>query len=256
MPDVLRLSDKAAEEIRAYVKAGGKLYASGHTGLTNLCDVFGIEPVGETLQELTYMAPTDQGKDFFPDSNLKYPLAVQKAQQIAKALPGAEVLATQVLPYTERTGTAAFAAIHSNPPGLPTKDPAMIRNHFGQGTVYWAAGAIEASNQNFQDKVFVNCVEDLLEHKTSIVFEAPPATEAVCFAQDGGIIISVITTQTTLPPVTTHGLRLTVDLKGKSCAKVLHLPDQAETVFTESGGKVKFDIPPLELFHMFKVVYK
>jgi hypothetical protein len=256
MPDILRLSDKAALEIRAFVKAGGKVYASGHTGLTNLGDVFGIEAAGETTQELTYMAPTDQGKEFFPDSSAKYPLAVNKAQQIVKPLPGAEVLATQVLPYTEKTGTAIFAAIHSNPPGKPTKDPSMIRNRFGQGTVFWAAGPIEGSNHNFQDKVFINCVEDLLDHKTALVFEAPPSVEAVCFSQDSGIIISVITTQTTLPPVTAHGLRMTVDLKGKSCAKVLHLPDQVETAFTESDGKVKFEIPPLELFHMFKVVYK
>jgi ABC-type proline/glycine betaine transport system permease subunit len=31
--------------------------------------------------------------------------------------------------------------------------------------------------------------------------EGPPAVEAVCFAQDSGIIISVLTTQTTLPPL-------------------------------------------------------
>jgi hypothetical protein len=47
-----------------------------------------------------------------------------------------------------------------------------------------------------------------------------------------------------------------VDLKEKSCTKLLHLPDEQELAFTESDGKVKFDLPPLDLFHMFKVVYK
>jgi hypothetical protein len=70
-----------------------------------------------------------------------------------------------------------------------------------------------------------------------------------------GIIISVLTTQTTLPPVVTHGLWIEADLKGKSCGKLLHIPDGKELAFAESEGKVKFDLPPLELFHMFKVVY-
>jgi hypothetical protein len=51
-------------------------------------------------------------------------------------------------------------------------------------------------------------VEELLEHRNSVVMEGPPAVEAVCFAQDSGIVISILTT-----------------------------------------------LPPLELFHMFKVFY-
>jgi hypothetical protein len=35
----------------------------------------------------------------------------------------------------------------------------------------------------------------------------------------------------------------------------LRLPDGKKLVFTESGGRVRFDPPPPELFHIFKVVY-
>jgi hypothetical protein len=132
----------------------------------------------------------------------------------------------------------------------------MLRNNCGRGTAIWAAAPIEAHNQGVQDKVFIACVKDLLEHRLSVVFEAPPAAEAICFAQDDGILVSILTTQTILPPVTTGGLTVAVDLKGKSCARVLHLPDKKEIPFTESAGKAQFDIPPLDIFHMCKIVYK
>jgi hypothetical protein len=256
LPDVLRLSDESAENIRAFVRAGGRVYASGHSGLTNLGDLLGIEGAGKTVQRLTYLAPTEKGKKYFADSSSRYPLALNSEQQIVKALPGTEILATQTLPYTGRTDTALFASIHSDPPGLPTDNPALLMNSFGKGEVIWAAGPIEGHNQNFQDKVFIACVEELLGYHSSITLEGPPAVEAVCFAQDTGIIISVLTTQTTLPPVTTHGLHIEVDLQGRSCGKLLRLPDETELAFTESEGRVMFDLPPLELFLMFKAVYK
>jgi hypothetical protein len=183
-------------------------------------------------------------------------LAVNWKQQIVRALPGTEVLAFQVLPYTERTGTAEFASIHSNPPGIPTENPAMVRRNYGEGRTIYSAGVIENRSELYQDRAFIACIEDLLDGKHSVDFEAPPAAEAVCFAREDGIIISVITTQTVLPPVTAYGLRLSVDLKGRACAQVLHLPDEAGIAFTMSGGRVTFDLPPLELFHMFKAVYR
>ncbi|MDR0730713.1 MAG: alpha-L-fucosidase [Treponema sp.] len=256
LSDVLRLTDESAGNIRAFVRAGGRVYASGHSGLNNLRDVLGIESIGETLQRLTYMAPTEKGRKYFADSDARYPLALNSEQQIARALPGTELLALQTLPYTGRTDTALFASIHSDPPGTPTNNPALLMNSFGNGKAIWAAGPIEGHNQGFQDRVFIACVEELLEHRASIALEGPPAVEAVCFAQDTGIIISVLTTQTTLPPVTTHGLRIEADLRGRSCAKVLRLPDEKEMAFTESEGKLSFELPPLELFFMFKAVYR
>jgi hypothetical protein len=256
LPGVLRLSGEAAEDIKAYVKAGGRVYASGRSGTQNLGDLFGIERIGETTQDFTYMAPTEAGKKYLADSSPQYPLAINWKQQIVRALPGAEVLAVQVLPYTEKTGAAEFASIHSNPPGVPGTNPAMVRKNYGQGRVIYTTGVIENRSEMYQSRAFIACIEDLLDGKHSTDLEAPPAAEAVCFAQEGGIIASVISTQTVLPPVTAYGLRLSLDLKGRSCAKVLHLPDEAEIAFTQSAGRVTFELPPLELFHMFKVVYQ
>jgi hypothetical protein len=256
LPDVLRLSDEAAEEIRSFVNSGGKVYASGHSGLTNLCDVFGIEPEGVTAQKFTYISPTDAGQALFADSTPQFPLAIHGPQQVVKAGAGAEVLGLQTLPYTADTSSGQFASIHSDPPAPSGGKPALVKNSFGRGKTIWAAAPIEAHNQGVQDRVFIACVEDLLDHKTSIVFEAPPATEAICFAQDDGILVSVLTTQTTLPPVTAYGLKLEADLKGKSCAKVLCLPDKKEVPFKETGGKVQFELPPLDIFLMFKILYR
>jgi hypothetical protein len=256
LPGVLRLSGEAADDIKSFVKAGGRVYASGQSGIQNLCDMFGIERMGETSQDFTYMAPTEAGRRYLADSTLQYPLAVNQKQQIVRALPGTGILATQVLPYTEKTGMADFASIHSNPPGIPTENPAMVRRNYGQGRIIYLTGVIENRSESYHDRVFIACVEDLLDGKHSVDFDAPPAAEAVCFAQEDGIIVSVLTTQTTLPPVTAYGTRLTLDLKGRSCARVLFLPGETETAFTEKDGKVCFDLPPLELFLMFKAVYR
>jgi hypothetical protein len=256
LPDVLRLSDGAAGDIRAFVQAGGRVYASGRTGLKNLSDVFGIEPLGETEQRISYMAPAGAGEKLFADSSPQYPLAIHGPQQLVKARQGAEVLATVTLPYTAATTNAEFASIHSDPPGPGTGNPAMIRAGFGKGAVIWAAGPLEAHNQAVQDRVFIACVEELLEGRYSVNLEAPPAVEAVCFAQEDGVLVSVLSTQTVLPPVTAYGLRLSLDLKGRSCAAALLLPGEKELAFTEKDGRVSFDLPPLELFLMIKIRYR
>jgi GH35 family endo-1,4-beta-xylanase len=264
LPDVLRLSDAAAADIRAFVEAGGAVYASGRSGLTNLGDVFGIEsvdgPAAETVQQFTYMSPAPAGQYLFADSSPQYPLAIHGPQRIVKARKSAgaypEALAVQALPWTDSTTDGNFASIHSDPPGPAGNTPALLRNRFGKGLAFWAAAPIEAHNQGVHDGVFAACVEELLEHQSRIVFAAPPAAEAVCFAQADGILINLLNTQTVLPPVTIRNAVLTVDIGEQSCETVLLLPGREPIPFTESGGLVKFEAPPLELYHMLKLVYR
>ena len=76
------------------------------------------------------------------------------------AHPGAEVLATVTLPYTDPTGTR-YASILTDPPGIPTDHPAIVLNRYGRGRVIYSAGVIERWQHDTQQAVFVNLVRHL-----------------------------------------------------------------------------------------------
>ena len=269
VPDAIRLPDEAANDLRAYVNAGGRMYASGRTGLTNLRDVLGIDQhIGETAEPLTYMAPSSGAEILMSGASAKYPLTILSAQQLVKPLPGTTTLAAITLPYTNPSDPSRFSSIHSNPPGIPTEYPALLIRSQGAGRTIWAAGSIERRGERAHMDTFVDLVKALLytmPSVPSVVVEAPPAVEAVCFRQEDGVLVNVLNVQPALPPVTAYGVKISVNLKNSKCVeKVVLLPEGQDVPFEEVpfeeipsekyGRYVSFEARPLRLFDMYKII--
>ncbi|MDR1599651.1 MAG: alpha-L-fucosidase [Oscillospiraceae bacterium] len=256
LPGVLRLPDEAARDLKEYIRRGGAVYASGFSGLANLSDALGLEDLGETEQTVTYMAPTEKGVSIFAGATAEYPLTVMGRQRVVKALPGAEVYATITLPYTDPGDNSRFASIHSNPPGIPTGHPAMVVNHYGKGKTAYMAASIERRGEKAQSDAFIAAIDLLSGGSYSVELDAPPAIEAIVFADQAMMNISLLNTQTTLPPVKAHGVRVAASLSGRRVEDVLLLPDETPIPFTEQDGKVSFEAPPLDLFCMIRVALR
>jgi hypothetical protein len=251
LPDIYRLSDEAAVFLREYVEQGGAVYASRHSGLENLTDVLGYEPIGKH-PSISYIAPAGNGSRFFLEPNPKYPLMLKKPQRLVKARPGTEVLATVTLPYHGEEG--CFASIHSSPPGVPTDHPAIIAGRFGKGRTVYATGAIESSSHQMHKETFLRLIRDLAGNSFAFSVEGPAAIEAIAFQQNDGILVNLLNTQTVLPAVAAHGVKVTVDLGGKTATKVLSLPTEKELPFTTQGSNVTFSVPPVQMLEMCKVL--
>src|SRR5690606_29050523 len=91
-----------------------------------LGDVFGATYRGETSEGFTYMAPEHGKERLFGGFTARHPLGLDQPQMRVALRPGAQSWATIVLPYTHPDDWERFASIHSNPPGIPTSDPAVV----------------------------------------------------------------------------------------------------------------------------------
>ncbi len=111
LPNAVCLGTDEVESLRAFVAGGGSLLASKHTSLITqdgerladfaLADVFGVSYAGETTESVTYVAPSGVRDELFPGFSPTFPVTLYDSQLRVTAHPGAEVLATVTLPYTD-----------------------------------------------------------------------------------------------------------------------------------------------------------
>ena len=90
------------------------------------------------------------------------------------AHPGTEVLATVTLPWTHPT-EARYAAILTDPPGVATASPAVVRHRYGKGQVIYCAGVIESWQHDTQQAVLVSLLRSLASRPLWVEMEARPS---------------------------------------------------------------------------------
>lgn len=101
LPDCVQLNDKAAKIIKDYIANGGKVLATGKSGLNTdgnkfVLD-FGVEYAGENQYKPSYFTPLFENKDIKKTSYVFY-----SNGEIVKE-NGGEVLAVETDPYFNRT---------------------------------------------------------------------------------------------------------------------------------------------------------
>jgi hypothetical protein len=264
LPNLLMMDEEEAEAFRAYVRAGGIVYASGVTSLVTtdgvrhgdflLGDLFGVTYLGETAEAFTYIAPAVGAEKLFPEHSSKYPLGLPNKQMIVRARPGTEILGWMVLPYTDPADPTRYASIHSNPPGLPTENPGVVLNHFGAGKALYVTTDLE--RYDTCHNTFIALIRNLAK-PFSFEADAPKAVEVTVFKQEdkGRYLVSLINFQKELPNIPVEGIRLRLRMDGKDVKRVLILPAERELDYRQVQGYVEFTAPKLETFAMFAVEY-
>ena len=259
LPNVLMMDEEEADAVREYVRNGGTLYASKYTSLITkegerlkdfrLADVFGVSYVGETKEQYTYIAPTDDAKQLFAGYSPKYPLGVDAAQLKIKAHAGSRVLGTLTLPYTDPADMDRFASIHSNPPGIATDHPAVVMNQFGKGKAVYVAGELENSD------LYLDTVAGLigmLSGEFCFEVQAPSSVEVTLFDQEekNRYLINLVSFQKELPNIPVEGITVKVKTEGKKVARLISLPDETNLDYASKNGWTSFAVPRLENFVM------
>ena len=258
-----------AEEIaafKAYVEAGGCLYASKFTSLINeygekqanfmLSDLFGVSYQEELKDVLTYIAPTSEVSGLFTPFTRPYPVTLRDTQLMVKAHPGTKVLATVTLPYTDPMGTP-YASILTDPPGIPTEYPAIVMNSYGKGKVIYTAGELELWDHDCQVSVFGNLLGLLREKPMAFETDAPKAVELTLFQQPehNRLILHLINMQQDLPNIPVYNIKVRMWMGQKTVKKVMLLPEGISLDFQENVGYLDFIVPELKVYAMMGVNY-
>lgn len=164
LPDCVKLNEKAAEIVKNYIAGGGKILATGKSGLDIdekkfLLD-FGAEHIGENEYKPSYFMP-----EFETDDIKKTAYVFYSDGEIIRSC-GGEVLAKEVDPYFNRT-VEHFSSHKHTPNSDHSSGAGMIK---GKDGIYiaWQIFSDYAQNGNIIYKQAVCYALDMLlgENKT------------------------------------------------------------------------------------------
>ena len=261
LPNVLKMSDEEVDAVKNYVEAGGSVYASKFSLKSKLSEVLGVSGLEETREKTTYIAPTAEGKTLFKEVTREHPLSISDTQIKVKQGPDGGVLATIVLPYTDADDSTRFASIHSNPPGVRTRFPAVIHKRFGKGSILWSSASIEsfAVKSLKHRNILAGIVRFLAKEPFSFEAEAPECVEAVVFHKpnERRYLINVVNFQSEIgaPNIPVNGVKLKVKIKGRT-KKILSQPEGRNVPFKQDGEYVVARVPRLQTFRMLTLDYE
>lgn len=276
LPDVVFMSEEEQEAVLAYIRAGGNVYMSGHSAPAVFEKVFGVPMKGLTEETYAYLAPTEANDFMKPFYSEREPLAMHERAMLLCGEPEGEVLATLTLPYTipnpfssvcptdeaeedyltESDPAYRFASIHSNPPGIRTAMPGMLRNGYGEGTVIWSALPIERAARYQHREIFGAIIRYLAGERLSCRIDAAETLECVMFdaPEHREILIGLAETRDG------HVIPDTRDTKiwlkcGEPVKRVVDLASGEEIPFTYENGQVHIRIDRVAIWNMTGIYY-
>lgn len=210
LPDVLRMDDEETSAVREYVRAGGRVYASGraseadtrgHRGDFALGDVFGAEAAeryeggvifvksaGDLLEGAVQPERyVSWGLSATVDARELAPVDPLDLRFVRLTGPSARALGTVTLPYGYPDAGSleghGFASIHSSPPWHDTGEPAVVANDFGAGRSLYSLAPIESSSDGASTRLFTALITDLLGEDRRMWATAPAQVWITLFDQ-------------------------------------------------------------------------
>jgi hypothetical protein len=261
LPEVALMDEEEADAFRSYVQSGGSLYASKHTSLISpegerrvdfsLSDLFGVSYMGETESILTYLDPTPGTAALFGEFGGQYPLTLRDSQLLVSAQEGAEVLAMITLPYSDPKGTK-YASILTDPPGVRTVHPALVRNRFGKGKVLYAAGVLESMDHHSQREVLVRLLRSLCPRPLYFEAEGPKCVEITLFEQpeDKRFVLHLLSIQEQIPNVPVRDMSIRLNLRGRIPGELAVLPSGEALNYQIEEPWLIFTVPELRDYRM------
>ena len=243
------LSDGERAVLVDYVTAGGRLYFSGGEDGALVEALLGTRVMGFTGETVTYLAPENGREALFADFNADYPLPFDCDAPILGRLPeDAQVLARIKLPYTIQN-TPRYASIHSNPPGVMTGWPAVVRRRVGRGEVIWSAQPIEKERQAVYGETLCNLLA-LMGFESRLHTGAPCIVELTAFEDGDAVRVNIARLNSDFEGALPA---FSVSLRCDDVKEVVRLPEGEKVSFERDGGETRFTARALDLFDMYEL---
>jgi len=282
LPNVLRMDREEIEAFRAYVKAGGSLYASRYTSLVEECgarhrdfmlaDVFGASCDSEEQGAFVYLTPADDALAKWIAAQRHVSCKIAK-DPIRPVLPlcgmprlrsgSGRALATLTLPYGYPSRGSVndhqWASIHSSPPWDEVTVATIVTNEFGSGRAIYSAASIEAIDSEAETALFVGLIGSLLDRRFSHGAVAHPSVWMTVFDQRDHhrVMASFLNYQEELPPVPVPIRFWLRPPAGRRFQRLLLAPDSALMEFAlGDDGTLHADLGAIELMAMVIAEYQ
>ena len=253
IPALCDMESDFFDDIENYIENGGNVYLSGAYSKSLVERLLKCRYRGMTEAVNVYIAPTVQNETLFLGFNEEYPFPFEGKAPVIECGDDCETLAYFKLPYTN-PGDSRFASIHSNPPGVSTTYPAVLKRRIGKGSVIWSGVCLEAIDMYEYKRVFINLLKTLTDN-FSLESNAPSNVEITVFDCEDGITVNAIALNEKV--VADKVLPFEISVKSEKRPKSVNkLPYGEEIPFRYEDGCVKFFTDVLDIFDMYKVRFQ
>ena len=253
-PAIAAIDDNMIEKIVKYVENGGVFYFSGVEEPKLISRLIDAEYKEMSDYSACYIAPKASAHKMFGEFNADYPIPIEYCLPIVKTSHSEDIMAYITYPYTKPTDRK-FASIHSNPPGVATRIPAMIKRKVGKGTVIWSAAPIENDPRAAFKEVFVNIIGLMLpKEQRSLLSNAPKRVELVEYDLDDKIQINAVDLLALTEKLTLPTFKVSVRMK-KEPKSLKNVTTGKELPFSYKDGMATFSVRSFKLYEMFEFEY-
>ncbi len=250
---VVGATDEDIDAIATFVKAGGTFYFSGAEEPALIKLLLGAEFVGMSKHTFTYIAPKKNAQKIFGEFNAKYPMPIGHHLPIIKGVDAKDIMAYITYPYSLREDNKKMASIHSNPPGIATRIPALVKRSLGKGTVVWCAAPIEVDERETYKDTFYRLINFLVpKAERRLCTTAPHQVEINAYdLANGNIQVTAINIGITEDRIKLPSFR--VSIKMKRAPQAVRCIGTGKTVpFSYKNGTLSFSVKGLVVFEMFE----
>jgi hypothetical protein len=253
MPDAVELDERMVRQVRAYLRAGGKVLASGTSGLSPdgkelLLPELGVKPRGFSPFQTTYIRfGREIAADVPPTDHVIY----ERGVRVTPA-GGATALAKVVEPYFDRSWRH-FSSHFQTPPDKPSRFAAAVASG-NVGYIAYPIFTAYALHGNVPFRLLVRNLLDRLLPEPLLRVNAPSSTETSVTRQgkQGGRTIVHVLHYT--PERRTERLDLIEDVVplfevplslrlGRAPKRVYAAPEQTPIPFEYLAGRVNLRVP-------------
>lgn len=267
LPNVVMMSEQEMHAIRKYVKDGGSVFATKKTSLISidgesqanfmLADLFGVDYVGETYDNVTYVSPTQQAEIDFEGFDAKWPPTLYTSQVIVRPNKAVDIRAQITLPYTHNWETR-FASLLAEPPGEYTDKPSIVVSQYGKGKVLYSAGAIETWSHERLRKTLANLATSLVAKPLHYYTDAPKSVEITLFDQSENkrLVVNLINYQAQLPNIPVYGIKVRINLEGRKVVMLQQVPNLNQVDYMIEDDFIEFVAEKLDIFLMYLINYE
>jgi hypothetical protein len=251
-PHIAGATPECINGIVDYVENGGSFYFSGAEEPELISRLLGASFEGMTDYIINYVAPKRTAKKIFGWFNSDYPFPVAFKLPIIKGAASDDILAYITYPYTDVTEDR-YASIHSNPPGVATRIPAVVERRVGKGKVIWSAAPIELESRSAYRDIFYNLITELLPEKSrTISSNAPRQVELSVYERESGLQLNAINLFAGDEWLTLSSFKVKVVSKNAP-SKVYSVSTGREIPYSYKDGYVEITVKGLKLFEMIEI---
>ena len=174
------------------------------------------------------------------------------------AREGLTVAARIALPYAKADDPAAFASIHSNPPGVLTDYAGLVFANYGKGRVIYSAAPTEADQRmQYRDMMRRILEMGVPASEWSFCANARRQVELFGYETEKGYSIAFVDLLFDDERIPTEPFTITLRLQeGEAVESVKLLPSGEALPFEVQNGILSFQTPKTELFAMLEVALK